>query len=107
MSSRGGYLTEVKQEVFIPRIGGDARPRTAERVPAGAQFDLELSYRVFDLGDDGKLDEQNFEHVKHALYLLTLDGLGGYISRGYGQLELQDCQVDGEPVTLTAVLPSV
>lgn len=102
MSARGGYLTEVKQEVFIPRIGGNANPRTAERVPAGAAFDLELSYRVFDLGDGGALDDQYFEHVKHALYLLTLDGLGGYISRGYGQLELQDCQVDGQPFTLTA-----
>lgn len=102
MTSRGGYLTEVKQEVFIPRIGGNANPRTAERVPAGAEFGLELSYRVFDLGDGGALDEQNFEHVKHALYLLTLDGLGGYISRGYGQLELQDCQVDGQPFSLAA-----
>lgn len=106
MSARGGYLTEVKQEVFIPRIGGNANPRTAERVPAGAQFGLELSYRVFDMDDGGARDEKNFEQLKYALYLLTLDGLGGYISRGYGQLELQDCQVDGQPFTLTTTLPS-
>ncbi|RDI94743.1 type III-A CRISPR-associated RAMP protein Csm3 [Meiothermus sp. QL-1] len=89
MIARGGYLTEVKQEVFIPRIGGDANPRTAERVPAGAKFAFEMVYRVMDTGDDGKTDQENFKHVQKALELLQLDGLGGYISRGYGQVELE------------------
>ncbi len=88
MTARGGYLTEVKQEVFIPRIGGNANPRTAERVPAGAEFDFEIIYRVMDTGDSGQTDQNNFKHVKKALELLQLDGLGGYISRGYGQVEL-------------------
>lgn len=89
MTARGGYLTEVKQEVFIPRIGGDANPRTAERVPAGAEFAFEMVYRVMDTGDGGQTDETNFQYVKKALELLQLDGLGGYISRGYGQVELR------------------
>ncbi|MER3480701.1 MAG: type III-A CRISPR-associated RAMP protein Csm3 [Meiothermus sp.] len=88
MTARGGYLTEVKQEVFIPRIGGNANPRTAERVPAGAEFAFEMVYRVMDTGDGGQTDEENFQYVKRALELLQLDGLGGYISRGYGQVEL-------------------
>lgn len=89
MTARGGYLTEVKQEVFIPRIGGNANPRTAERVPAGAKFAFEMVYRVMDTGDGGQTDQSNFEYVKKALELLQLDGLGGYISRGYGQVELR------------------
>ena len=89
MTARGGYLTEVKQEVFIPRIGGNANPRTAERVPAGAEFAFEMVYRVMDTGDGGQTDEENFRYVQKALELLQLDGLGGYISRGYGQVELR------------------
>lgn len=88
MTARGGYLTEVKQEVFIPRIGGNAIPRTAERVPVGAEFAFEMVYRVMDTGGDGQTDRSNFEYVKKALELLKLDGLGSYISRGYGQVEL-------------------
>lgn len=95
MTARGGYLTEVKQEVFIPRIGGNANPRTAERVPAGAEFDFEIVYRLMDTGDDGQTDRANFKHLEKALELLQLDGLGGYISRGYGQVELR--KPSGEP----------
>jgi len=87
--SRGSLYTEVKQEVFIPRTGGNAKPRTAERVPAGAEFGLEVVYRVFDLGDGGKTDSDHFHHVLTALRLVELDGLGGYISRGYGQVAFQ------------------
>ncbi|KGQ21498.1 type III-A CRISPR-associated RAMP protein Csm3 [Thermus filiformis] len=80
--ARGGYLTEIKQEVFIPRLGGNANPRTTERVPAGARFRVEMAYRVLD-----DLDEDYFrKYVLKALQLLELDGLGGHISRGYGQV---------------------
>lgn len=82
VSARGGLYTEIKQEVFIPRLGGDANPRTTERVPAGARFGVEMSYRVLD-----ELDEEYFEkYLLKALELLELDGLGGHISRGYGQV---------------------
>jgi CRISPR-associated protein Csm3 len=89
MPMRGGYMTEIKQEVFIPRIGGDANPRVMERVPAGAVFGFELIYRVFDLNDGGQLDQANFKLVERALELVQLDGLGGSISRGYGQLAIE------------------
>ena len=80
---------EVKHEVFIPRLGGEANPRTTERVPAGARFKFEMIYKVYDLGDDGELDERYFEEVvKRALELLELDALGGHTSRGYGKVKL-------------------
>jgi len=86
---KGQLYTEAKQEVFIPRLGGDANPRTTERVPAGAEFDFELIYKVYDLGDGGKLDERYFEEVvKRGLELLELDALGGHTSRGYGKVAI-------------------
>jgi len=86
---RGLLFTEEKQEVFIPRLGGDANPRKTERVPAGAEFEFELVYKVFDTGDGGKTDEEYFEKVvKEALKLIELDALGGHTSRGYGKVAL-------------------
>lgn len=80
--ARGGYLTEIKQEVFIPRLGGNANPRTTERVPAGSRFAVEMTYRVLD-----DKDEEYFQkYLMRALELLELDGLGGHVSRGYGQV---------------------
>jgi CRISPR-associated protein Csm3 len=81
-AARGGLYTEIKQEVFIPRLGGHANPRTTERVPAGARFGVEMAYRVLD-----DLDEEYFQnYLLRALELLEVDGLGGHISRGYGQV---------------------
>ena len=81
-AARGGLYTEIKQEVFIPRLGGNANPRTTERVPAGARFGVEMAYRVLD-----DLDEVYFQkYLLKALELLEVDGLGGHISRGYGQV---------------------
>lgn len=81
-AARGGLYTEIKQEVFIPRLGGNANPRTMERVPAGARFGVEMAYRVLD-----DLDEEYFQkYLLKALELLEVDGLGGHISRGYGQV---------------------
>ncbi|NPA76400.1 MAG: type III-A CRISPR-associated RAMP protein Csm3 [Candidatus Diapherotrites archaeon] len=86
---KGQLYTEAKQEVFIPRLGGDANPRTTERVPAGAEFDFELVYKVYDLGDGGSLDERYFDEVvKRGLELLELDALGGHTSRGYGKVAI-------------------
>jgi CRISPR-associated protein Csm3 len=81
-AARGGLYTEIKQEVFIPRLGGNANPRTTERVPAGARFGVEMAYRILD-----DLDEEYFQnYLLRALELLEVDGLGGHISRGYGQV---------------------
>lgn len=92
---RGTLFTEIKQEVFIPRLGGDANPRTMERVPAGSRFDFEIIYKVYDTGDGGATDEKHFEEVVlKALRLLELDALGGSTSRGYGQVKLHYGEVE-------------
>ena len=94
LQSLTGHDAELKQEVFVPRLGGDANPRTTERIPAGAEFEFELIYKVYDTGDGGKTDEKYFkEVVGEALRLLELDALGGHTSRGYGKIKL-DCEVE-------------
>lgn len=103
-AARGSLYTEIKQEVFIPRIGGNANPRTAERIPAGAEFDFEIIYRVFDLDDGGHTDKEYFEYVLTALRLVELDGLGGYVSRGYGQVSFF-VEKGGELVSLGDIKP--
>ena len=78
-------LVEVKSENMINRIKAVAEhPRFTERVPAGAEFDFQISFKVLD--DE---DEEFFESILlRGLKLLTLDALGGNGSRGYGRVEI-------------------
>ncbi len=78
------YL-EVKSENSINRIEGTAKdPRFTERVPEGAQFDLLITFKVFE-NDDEKL----FKMLLTGLKLLEMDALGGSGSRGYGRIKIE------------------
>lgn len=88
-------LTEEKTEVLIDRIAGKAHdrvgPRQTERVPAGAQFDLEMVFRVYAIGDDnGQRDVECLNWLLAGLSLLEQDALGGSGSRGYGRIKLEN-----------------
>lgn len=48
-------FTESKTEVSINRITAIANPRTFERVPAGAQFKIQLVLNVFDDDNENEL----------------------------------------------------
>ncbi|WP_289750691.1 type III-A CRISPR-associated RAMP protein Csm3 [Bacteroides acidifaciens] len=74
--------TESKTEVAIDRITAKANPRTFERVPAGAQFKLNMVLNVFEGEDESSLKAT----VAQAISLLEDDYLGGNGSRGYGQV---------------------
>lgn len=102
LRDRSGLLyAEVKSENTIDRITARANPRTMERVPPGVCFEFELVYRVFDTGDDGKTDEENFKYVLEGLRLIELDALGGSGSRGYGKVEFVELKDEqGNDVTL-------
>ncbi|HNY71396.1 MAG TPA: type III-A CRISPR-associated RAMP protein Csm3 [Syntrophorhabdus sp.] len=78
--------TETKTEVSIDRVTASANPRTFERVPAGANFKLEMVLNVFDTDKEKQLTET----LKEALKLLQDDYLGGHGSRGYGQIEISN-----------------
>lgn len=77
--------TESKTEVAIDRVTAKANPRTFERVPAGARFNLSMVLNVFDDDDENKLRKT----LKQAIELLQDDYLGGQGSRGYGQVEIK------------------
>ena len=77
-------FTETKTEVVIDRITSAAMPRQIERVPAGAEFGLEIIVNVFSDDDEKELMETLFEGFK----LLSDDYLGGSGSRGSGQVAI-------------------
>lgn len=77
--------TEVKFENVINRVKGTAEhPRQIERVPAGAQFELNFVINIFE-GDD---EEKILNLFEKGIELLQDDYLGGSGSRGYGQIKI-------------------
>lgn len=77
--------TEVKTEVIIDRLTSAATPRQIERVPAGAEFELELIVNVY-AGDD---EEELLNTVFQSLQLVEHDYLGGSGTRGYGKVAFE------------------
>src|SRR5450755_1037369 len=70
-------LTEVKSENAVDRITSQANPRTLERVPAGARFQIRLVMDVLC-----EEDKELFARVVEGLRLMEDDSLGGGGSRG-------------------------
>lgn len=97
---RGLSFTEEKFENNIDRIQGKAGVgiRKTERVPAGALFEMQMVYRIFDMGDGGKTDEANLAELYKIMRLLEHDALGGSGSRGYGRIKFNHLQLDGKDV---------
>ncbi len=89
-----GFDTEIKYENSINRLTSKANPRNSERIPAGVEFEFSMSYKVID--DE---DEKNFEKVLDSLRLLELDGIGGGVSRGNGQVKFE-IKVDGKKIDI-------
>lgn len=84
---QGQPITEIKTENSINRLTAEANPRPLERVIPGVRFDVEIVYRLFDMADDGRRDEANFEPVLlTAMRLLETDYLGSSGSRGCGKV---------------------
>ena len=76
--------TENKYENTIDRVKGKAEhPRQSERVPAGAEFDLEMVINVWDNDNADELKQL----LRQGIALIENDYLGGSGSRGYGQVK--------------------
>lgn len=89
-------LIEIKTENVINRLSGTAeKPRSAERILAGVEFNVTILFRIFDFADNGGVtDEELFwKYIPRALELLEMDCLGGYGSRGYGQVAFRSIQI--------------
>lgn len=82
-------MTETKTEVAIDRLTSQANPRTFERVPAGARFDLDLVLNVYEHDDEAAL----IGLVLDGLELVAHDCLGGQGSRGYGAVDIDIASV--------------
>lgn len=82
--------TESKTEVTINRITAKANPRTIERVPAGAKFNMNVVINIFDTDNE----QQLLKTFKDAIALLQDDYLGGNGSRGYGQVEFSELKFE-------------
>ena len=88
-ASKGIFFAEVKTENLIDRRTGAAEhPRTQERVPAGAEFNFEISVRIFNDDNEAEI----IELLEEGLAMLQQDYLGGSGSRGYGKVKI-DYQV--------------
>lgn len=103
MLEAGLDLTEQKTEVVIDRLQGKAAgnigPRTMERVPAGAVFQLEMTIREYSVnGDGGRIDRQALNWLVTGLKLLEHDALGGSGSRGYGRVRIEKLSLDGSDI---------
>ncbi len=90
---------EQKMESTIRRDTGAAQhPRTVERVPPGATFQLEIAVQVFDIDDsftcslfDGEISrgaEALLDLVDYALQLVQQTGIGSGVGKGYGQVKI-------------------
>ncbi len=88
-------FTESKTEVTIDRVTAKAMPRTFERVPAGAKFNLNMVLNIFE----GENEKELKQTLQQAIDLLHDDYLGGHGSRGYGQVEITLDNLDGEEKT--------
>lgn len=97
---RGLPFTEEKFENNIDRIQGKAGVgiRKTERVPAGAIFDFEMIFRVFNCEDEGNIDRDNVKKLYAVMRLLEYDALGGSGSRGYGRIRFEKLQKNGADI---------
>jgi CRISPR-associated protein Csm3 len=77
-------FTEVKWENIINREKGTAEhPRQIERIPAGAEFDVEFIINIFEGDEESKL----YMLFERGIELLEADYLGGSGTRGYGKVK--------------------
>jgi CRISPR-associated protein Csm3 len=77
--------TEGKTEVVIDRITSAAVPRQLERVPAGAEFSLNIVLNIIE-EDGADFEKELLDHVFKSLLMVQDDYLGGSGSRGSGQV---------------------
>jgi CRISPR-associated protein Csm3 len=100
--SKGKPILEDKIENGLNRITAHATPRHIERVVPGVTFNLDIVYRIIDMDDNGKKDEDYFNSVViEGLRLLQNDYLGGGGSRGNGRIEFVDLKDENKnPIQL-------
>jgi len=92
-------FTEIKWENTIDRLTSAANPRQMERVPAGFTFSFKMRYFVYGDKDfekwplndnaDGRSQFYPVELVFQGMKLVEESGLGGSVTRGYGDVQFE------------------
>jgi len=87
--------TEAKTEVSIDRVTSAANPRQMERVIAGTVFGPgEMVYSIYRVnGQLPEADVSRLATVVEGLQLMEDDYLGGFGTRGAGQVKLQNIKI--------------
>lgn len=80
---------EVKYENSIDRLTSESNPRSVERIPRGSEFEVRMTYRIFD----GARDLNYLKAVFQSMKLVEEDYLGGYGSRGYGRIRFKAIKI--------------
>ncbi|MFZ4437618.1 MAG: type III-A CRISPR-associated RAMP protein Csm3 [Syntrophales bacterium] len=97
MEQKGTTYIEKKIENIVNRKTGTAEhPRSQERVPSGAKFDFEIVLQIYD-GDD---EQSLIDFVKSGLRDVQMTYLGGYGSRGSGQVKFTGMKLDGQQFSI-------
>jgi CRISPR-associated protein Csm3 len=82
--------TEIKAENTVNRITAKANPRFFERVPKGAEFNLNMTLNIFE-GDD---ETKQLGLIYECLRLVKDDYLGGGGSRGNGMVDFKITKIE-------------
>jgi len=99
MLELGSEFLEIKSETAIDRRTNTAMNgslRTIERVPEGTEFAFSIVLRNYAWGVQADEVKGNLELLFEGMKLLELDYLGGYGSRGSGQIQFINVRVNGE-----------
>lgn len=97
MEAKGTSYIEKKVENIVNRKTGTAEhPRSQERVPSGAKFDFEIVLQLADTDNENVI----VDFVRKGLKDVEMTYLGGYGSRGSGQVKFVGLKLDGQPFTL-------
>lgn len=90
MKERTGTDTELKIENSINRLDSSANPRNLERVPRNLIFDLKINFKVLSIDNKNEIEKM----IKEGLKLVELEGLGGSVSRGSGQIKFENLKIE-------------
>lgn len=90
MKERTGTDTEFKMENNINRLTSHAGPRNLERVPRNLVFDMEINFKVLSIDNKNEIEKM----IKEGLKLVEIEGLGGSVSRGSGQIKFENLKIE-------------
>lgn len=90
MKEKTGTDTEFKMENNIDRLTSHAVPRNLERVPRNLVFNMEINFKVLSKDNENEIEKMIIEGLK----LVEIEGLGGSVSRGSGQIKFEDLKIE-------------